>query len=174
MGGWVFKNVEICNYYHYLVGGCHKKVKLSITFRYKSLMFTLFLQKRNFSTSQARKKSCLFFLNQRLVDFGQLWNKKMFHCLAQQYCCLDKQKKKLLTLFVCFLLPSFWKFGRTNNSEKNKTKKRCFFFPKARLSVLCFVFGNRQTLPQTKWAEFCHLSQSFVKKGLVFLFLFVN
>ena len=61
----------------------------------------------------------------------------MFHCLAQQYCCLDKQKKKLLTLFVCFLLPSFWKLGRTNNSEKDKTKKRCFF-SKGKCSLFCF------------------------------------
>ena len=125
-----------------MVGGCHKKVKLSITFLYKSLMFRLFLQKRNFSTSQARKKSFLFFLNQRLVDFGQLWNKKMFHCLLQQYCCLDKQKKKPLTLFLCFLLPSFWKFGRTNNSEKDKTKKRCFFFQRQVFSVLFFEQAN--------------------------------
>ena len=41
---------------------------------------------------------------------------------------LSRQKeKKLLTSFVCFLLPSFWKLGTTNNPEKDKTKKRCFF-----------------------------------------------
>jgi len=34
---------------------------------------------------------------QRLVDFGQ-------------------KEKKLLTSFVCFLLSSFWKVGRKNNS----------------------------------------------------------
>ena len=50
-----------------------------------------------------------------------------------------QKEKKLLTSFVCFLLSSFW------NSEKDKTKKRCFFSPK--VSVLCFVFGHRQSLP---------------------------
>ena len=95
----------------------------------------------NFSTSQARKKGCFFYqpkaIAKGLLILDKLWNKKTFYCLAQQHCCLDKKKKNFWPrLFVfCFL-----HFG---NSEKDKTKKRCFFFLKA--SVLCF--GNRQTLP---------------------------
>ena len=134
------------------MGGCSKTLKFVITIitwvgvtkKWNCLL--LFVTNLwcshffcNFSTSQARKKICFFLTKgncQRLVDFGQLWNKKMFYCLAQQHCCLDKKQKKLLTSFVCFLLPSFWKLRTTNNSEKDKTKKRCFFFLSQVYSVL--------------------------------------
>ena len=150
--------------------GVTKKCNCPLLFVTNLWCSHFFLHKRNFSTSQAKKKELLFFKPKVCLFLDNCETKKCFYCLAQQHCCLDKKKKKHLTLFVCFLFPSFWNLEEKNNSEKDKTKKR-FFFSKA--SVLCFVFGHGQTLPQTKWAEFWHLSQSFVDKGL-FFFLFVN
>ena len=157
------------------MGGCSKTLKfvitiitwwLGVTKKWNCpLLFVtnlwcshFFLQKRNFSTSQARKKSCLFF-KPKACWFWTIVKQKNASLFCTTVLLSWQKEKKLLTSFVYFLLPSFWYF------EKDKTKKLCF---------LCFVFGHRQSLPGTKWAEFCHLSLSFVKKAFVFLFLFVN
>ena len=109
------KNVGICNYYHYLVGGCHKKVKLSITFRYKSLMFTLFLHKRNFSTSQARKKSFFLFqpkaIAKGLLILDNCETKKCFIVLHNNIVVLTKRKKTsdLVCLFFASFILETWK-----------------------------------------------------------------
>ena len=100
---------------------------------------------------KSKKKGLFVFSTkgncQRLVDFGQLWNKKMFHCLAQQPCFLDKKKKNFWPrLFVfCFL-----HFG----TLKKTKQKSAVFFSKGKCSFI--------------------ISRSFVNKGFVFVFLFVN
>ena len=84
-----------------------------------------FLQKGNFSTSQTRKKIC-FFLEQMLVFFEQLWNKKKFYCLAQQDCCLDKKKKNF---WLCLFVFCFLHFGYLEEKTTlKKTKKNALVF----------------------------------------------
>ena len=157
----VFKNVEICNFYHYLVGECHKKVKLSITFRYKSLMFTLFLQKRNFSTSQTRKKS--FFFNQRqLPKACWFWTivkqKNVLLSCTITLLSWQKEKKRLIS-FVVFCFLHFENLEEKTTLTKTK-QKSVVFFPKA--SVLCFVFGYKQNLPFRKILD--HLNSILVQQ----------
>ena len=99
------------------------------------------------------------------------WSKKRVRTIHLNSHRLLPPVSDLVCLFFCFL--HFENLEKKIVKEKitlKKTKqKSAFFFPKA--SVLCFVLiCQRQTLPQTKWAEFFHLSQSFVSKGLVFLF----
>ena len=95
-----------------------------------------FLQKGNFSTSQTRKKICFFFRTNACFFLDNCETKKCFIVLTRLL-LWQKEKKKLLTLFVCFLLPSFWLLGRENNSEKNKKKRACFS-SKGKCSLFCF------------------------------------
>ena len=142
MGGWVFKNVEIFNYYHYLVGGCHKKVKLSITFLYKSLMFTVFLQKRNFSTSQSRKKELPLFLKPKACWFWTIVKQKnvSFFCRTA---LLPWQTEKKTSDLVCLFFASFiletWK---NKQLWKRQNKKALFFFQRQVFSVLFLATGK--------------------------------
>ena len=117
--------------------GVTKKCNCPLLFVTNLWCSHFFLHKRNFSTSQAKKKELLFFKPKVCLFLDNCETKKCFYCLAQQHCCLDKKKKKHLTLFVCFLFPSFWNWEKKKNSEKDKTKKR-FFFSKGKCSLFCF------------------------------------
>ena len=162
MGGWVFKNVEICNYYHYLVGGCHKKVKFSLLFVTNLWCSHFFC---NFSTSQARKKGWLFFNQRQLPKACWFWKQKNV-LLSRTTTLLSQQKEKnLLTSFVCFLLPSFWKLGTTNNSEKDKTKKRCFF-----LKGKCSLFWQQANFALNKMSRVLSFKSKLCKSRSCFSF----
>ena len=115
------------------MGGCTKKWNCPLLF-VTNLWCSHFFFKN--VTSQARKKSCFFFSTKGLLILDNCEIKNVLLSCTTTWLSWQKEKK-LLTSFVCFLLPSFWKLGRTNNSEKDKTKKRCFFL-KGKCSLFCF------------------------------------
>ena len=110
-----------------------------------------FLQKVNVSTSQTRKKSCLVFTTNACFFWTIVKQKNvLLSCTTR---LLSWQEEKKTFDFVCLFFASFilvtWKRKQLWKNKKNAL----VFLLKA--SVLCFVFGNKQTLPWTKWAEFC-------------------
>ena len=93
----------------------------------------------NFSTSQARKKGCFFFNQRQLPKACWFWTivKQKNVLLSRTTTLLSRQKeKKLLTSFVCFLLPSFWKLWKRQN------KKALFFYKMQVFSVLATWTGK--------------------------------
>ena len=95
-------------------------------------------------TSQILKqeKRVAFFLStkgncQTLVDFGQLWNKEMFHCLAQQHWCLGKKKKNFWPRLFVFCFLHFGNLEEKTTLKKTKQKKNVFF-SKGKCSLFCF------------------------------------
>ena len=121
LGGWVSQKSVIVHYFSLQISDVHTFFCINVT---SQLL-------------KQRKKSCFFFKPKVCLFLDNCETKKCFYCLAQQHCCLDKKKKKHLTLFFCFLFPSFWNLEEKNNSEKDKTKKRFFFF-KGKCSLFCF------------------------------------
>ena len=94
-----------------------------------------FLQKRNFSTSQARKKSCLFF-KQKACWFWTIVKQKN----ASLFCTtvlLSWQKEKktsdLVCLFFAFFILESWK--KKQLCLKRQVFSVCFFWPWANFAL---------------------------------------
>ena len=132
------------------MGGCSKTLKFSIftwwvgqkceIVHYFSLQIsdvhTFFV---TFQLLKQEKRAAFFFNQRQLPKACWFWTiveQKNVSVSCTTTLLSWQKEKKLLTSFVCFLLPSFW------NSEKNNTKKRCFFFQKQVFSVLFLAIGQ--------------------------------
>ena len=120
----------LCNCHHYLVCGCQKKVKLSITFRYKSLMFTLFFCKNVVSQLSSKKKELLIFKEQMLVLFLEnCETKKNFIVLHNKIVDDVAFTKRKKNFWPCLFVFCFLYFGYLEEKTilKKTKQKLCFW-----------------------------------------------